>query len=197
MYSIFAGIMISLGCIINLQIGGICGAVFFSLGLITILVFGLNLFTGKAGLLATREITWKELLFIWLGNLCGCIIMAAIMMLTPMGLSLSIAARSIIAVRVANGMLANIILGTCCGILMSVAVGLFKKENNPLYAIMPVAVFILSGFNHCVADMFYLAIGGAGIWGWSTIIFTTIGNIIGTYFVPFALNHRFFFKKEK
>ena len=38
-YSILAGILISLGCIINLQIGGIAGALLFPLGLITILMF--------------------------------------------------------------------------------------------------------------------------------------------------------------
>ena len=71
MYSILAGIMISLGCIINLQVGGIGGALFFSLGLITILMFNFDLFTGRAGLIPTGQMTWKKLGLIWLGNLYG------------------------------------------------------------------------------------------------------------------------------
>ena len=46
--SILAGIMISLGCYINLRIGGVVGAIMFSLGLMSVILFGYNLFTGKA-----------------------------------------------------------------------------------------------------------------------------------------------------
>ena len=189
MYSILAGIMISLGCIINLQIGGISGALFFSLGLLTILMFDFELFTGRAGLIPTGQITWKKLGLIWLGNLYGCAAVAGAMMLTPIGTSLGIAAQFIVATRVANGMLANVVLGGCCGILMYIGVTLFKKENNPLYAMMPVATFILSGFNHCVADMFYLLIAGAPLTAWVTIIPTTIGNILGCCLISTIQNY--------
>ena len=47
--SIMAGIFISIGCVVNLAVGGIVGAALFSLGLTAILVFNFNLFTGKAG----------------------------------------------------------------------------------------------------------------------------------------------------
>ena len=55
--SILTGFLIGVGGIINLYIGGIEGAFFFSLGLITIVIFKGELFTGKAGLLTTNEIT--------------------------------------------------------------------------------------------------------------------------------------------
>ena len=186
MYSILAGIMISLGCIINLQVGGIGGALFFSLGLITILMFNFDLFTGRAGLIPTGQMTWKKLGLIWLGNLYGCVIVAAAMSLTPLGVTLGATAQAIVATRIANGMLANIILGGCCGILMYIGVGLFTKQNNPIYAAMPVATFILSGYNHCVADMFYLTIANAPWIAWATLIPTTIGNICGTCIIPLA-----------
>ena len=179
MYSILAGILISLGCIINLQVGGIVGALLFSIGLITILMFNFDLFTGRAGLIPSGQITWKKLGLIWLGNLYGCAMVAAVMSLTPLGATLGAAAQAIVATRIANGALANIILGGCCGILMYVGVGLFTKQNNPIYAAMPVATFILSGYNHCVADMFYLSIANASWIAWTTLIPTTIGNILG------------------
>ena len=186
MYSILAGIMISLGCIINLQVGGIGGALFFSLGLITILMFNFDLFTGRAGLIPTGQMTWKKLGLIWLGNLYGCVMVAAAMSLTPLGVTLGATAQAIVATRIANGVLANIILGGCCGILMYIGVGLFTKQNNPIYAAMPVATFILSGYNHCVADMFYLTIANASWIAWATLIPTTIGNICGTCIIPLA-----------
>lgn len=189
MYSILAGIMISLGCIINLQVGGIGGALFFSLGLITILMFNFDLFTGRAGLIPTGQMTWKKLGLIWLGNLCGCVMVAAAMSLTPLGITLGATAQAIVATRIANGVLANIILGGCCGILMYIGVGLFTKQNNPIYAAMPVATFILSGYNHCVADMFYLTIADAPWVAWATLIPTTIGNILGCCLIPFIQNY--------
>ena len=50
--SILAGIMISIGAALYLVIGGIPGAILFSIGLLTILYFQFHLFTGKAGLFA-------------------------------------------------------------------------------------------------------------------------------------------------
>ena len=44
--AILAGFMIGVGAIINLVVGGIWGAIFFSLGLMTIVYFKFNLFTG-------------------------------------------------------------------------------------------------------------------------------------------------------
>ena len=190
MLSILAGIMISLGCVIYLQIGGIGGALFFSLGLITILMFNFDLFTGRAGLLPTREISGKKLTNIWFGNLYGCLVVAAALSFTPIGASLAVAAQPIIATRLANGFLANMILGGCCGILMYVAVGLFNKQNNPIYAAMPVAIFILSGYNHCVADMFYFSITNSLDSVWATIIPTTIGNVLGCSTIPAIQNWR-------
>ena len=184
MYSILAGIMISLGCIVNLQVGGIGGALLFSIGLITTLMFNLDLFTGRAGLLATDQITWKRIGLIWLGNLYGCVMGAAVLSLTPLGATLGATAQTITAIRLANGPLANVILGSCCGILMYIGVNLFNKQNNPIYAMMPVATFILSGFNHCVADMFYFAIAGASLATWLTLIPTTIGNTCGAIIIP-------------
>lgn len=184
MLSILGGIMIALGGIVNLQVGGIGGALFFSLGLITILMFKFDLFTGRSGLLATREITAKKLLLIWLGNLYGAVMMGVLMGMTPIGASMAVSAEAIAATRLANGALANTILGGCCGILMYIGVGLFSQQNNPLYAVMPVAIFILSGFNHCVADMFYFAVGKPPMAVWLTLIPTTVGNLIGTNIIP-------------
>ena len=47
--SILAGIAIAIGAYINLKIGGIAGAVLFSVGLFLVCNFGLNLYTGKVG----------------------------------------------------------------------------------------------------------------------------------------------------
>lgn len=73
---------------------------------------------------------------------------------------------------------------------MNVAVTCFKLERNPIYAILPVVIFILSGYNHCVADMFYTHVGATVLKDYLHLIPTTIGNIIGTNILPFGLLYR-------
>jgi formate/nitrite transporter FocA (FNT family) len=188
MLSILAGMMIALGAIIYLSAGGPVGAIMFSMGLLTILTFGFNLFTGKAGLIATKEFGMKQLLGVWIGNFIGTFIVAVLLFYTPNGILLAEKASQIVSVRNNNNFATNIIYGIFCGILMYMAVTTFKKTNgNPIYAIMPVAMFILSGFNHCVADMFYIHLGSDNFNDYLTLIPTTIGNFIGCNTIPASI----------
>ena len=182
MLSILAGMMISMGCIVYLICGGPIGATLFSVGLLTILVFKFELFTGKAGLLATNEITGRKLLDIWCGNFVGTLITAFVIYITPKGVELSALAAEIVQTKAANGELVNFIYGVFCGLLMYIAVTAWKY--NPIYAIMPVVVFILCGFNHCVADMFYLNLGSLSFLDYGMLIPTTTGNIVGAMIIP-------------
>ena len=179
MLSILAGMMIALGGVVNLQAGGVAGAIFFAVGLLTILQFKMNLFTGKAGLLATNEIEFDDLIRIWIGNFIGCFIVALCLYVTPLGAVLYESAQTIVAVRIANGPIANLMYGIFCGMMMYIAVTGYSKSQNVIFVFVPVAVFILSGFNHCVADMFYVLMGANTIEGFGTLIPSTIGNVIG------------------
>ena len=122
MLSLLAGIMISLGCIVYLSIGQPIGPFLFAFGLMSVLAFKFELFTGKAGLLATNQITPYNLLEIWCGNFCGAIFTALLIIFTPIGANLTNAARLIIETRIGNGFIVNLIYGIFCGILMSLAV---------------------------------------------------------------------------
>ncbi|MBO7211000.1 MAG: formate/nitrite transporter family protein [Methanobrevibacter sp.] len=189
MLSIVAGMMIAIGGIIYLTLSGLEGALLFSMGLLTILCLKLELFTGKAGLLATKEITPGKLLEIWIGNFIGTLGMALMLLLTPRGIELSNKAMEIVAVRLANGFFVNLIYGIFCGMLMFMAVKTWQFTNgNPFYAMMPVGIFIVCGFNHCVADMFYLHMGCLHFSDYWVLIPTTIGNLIGCNIIPWAIN---------
>lgn len=190
MLSILAGMMIALGGIVFLSCGGVTGALFFSMGLLTILALKLELFTGKAGLLVTNEIKPGKLFGIWAGNFIGTAILAFGLIFTPKGLVLAEEATKIVAIRVANGPFANLIYGIICGMLMFMAVKTFAVTNgNPLYAMLPVAIFILCGFNHCIADMFYLNMGAMELSDYLVLIPTSIGNLIGCNIIPAALEY--------
>ena len=190
MLSIVAGMMIAIGGIIFLTLSGLEGALLFSMGLLTILCLKLKLFTGKAGLLATKEITPGKLLEIWIGNFIGALGMALMLLFTPRGVELSNKAMEIVAVRLANGFFVNLIYGIFCGMLMFMAVKTWQFTNgNPFYAMMPVGIFIVCGFNHCVADMFYLHMGCLHISDYWVLIPTTIGNLAGTNIIPWCLEY--------
>jgi formate/nitrite transporter FocA (FNT family) len=122
MLSILAGMMIAIGGIIYLTLSGIEGALLFSMGLLTILCLKLELFTGKAGLLATREIKLGKLFEIWIGNFLGTWILSFLLIFTPKGVVLAEKASEIVAIRIVNGFGVNVIYGIFCGMLMFMAV---------------------------------------------------------------------------
>lgn len=185
--AILAGFFIGIGAAVYLTIGGVVGAAFFSVGLATILVFDLSLFTGKAGLLATGEIRPLELLNVWIDNFLGVILCTRLLALTPIGAAIAHKAAAIVGVRNGNGFVANLVLGFFCGALMYVAVNGYKKKCHVAYIILPVVTFIMVGCNHCIADMAYITLG---VDEWADVISlvpTTAGNVIGCNFIPLLL----------
>ena len=188
MLSILAGFMISIGAIAYIKIGGLLGAIFFSIGLISIICFKLELFTGKAGLYSRGEIALDELAKIWFGNCTGAFLAACAIILTPQGLEIAEAASKIVETRNGTSFISLIILGVFCGVLMNTAIVGYQQTSNILFLIAPVAVFIASGYTHCVADMFYLFCGCMGFKDFFNLIPVTIGNFIGCNLVTTAIN---------
>lgn len=185
--SIMAGFMIALAAAIYLTVGGALGAFMFAIGLLTILFFQFNLFTGKAGLLAQRQIKPLFLVIIWVGNLIGCALCSPLLLATPLGSSLAVGASAITLTRISNLWFENIILGVFCGILMYI--GVKQYPTAPYVTILSVASFILLGANHCVADMAYMFLAADTkilLPASAALLFTTIGNIIGTNIIPLA-----------
>ena len=124
--SIISGLLIGLCADINNRIGGLCGAFLFSIGLLTICMLELSLFTGKVG----SSNDTKELFTIFVLNIFGVIIMRAIFTFNNM-----------------------FTLGIGCGMLMQIGVTAYKK-NLPILTIMCVMAFILAGYKHCIAYVY-------------------------------------------
>lgn len=184
MSSIVAGGLIAIGAAVNLQVGGIMGAILFGFGLLMILMQGLDLFTGKVGYALDGGIGWRKLAIMLLGNAYGVIMTACALSLTPLGVALVPAATAIIASRVSAGLLANTIFGIGCGICVYLAVDNWASTHDWMGVILPVSVFIICGFGHCIADMFYAVLGNAGLEGWLTVLATGIGNVLGSWIIP-------------
>lgn len=73
--AILAGICISIGCVVNLRVGGVAGAVLFAFGLTTVVYYGLKLYTGTAGFIR-RQGDWTMLVMVLIGNIIGCLLTA-------------------------------------------------------------------------------------------------------------------------
>lgn len=185
--SILAGMMIAIGCILYLTIGGVTGAVLFSVGLMTVCQYKLKLFTGQAYKLVTKEISIKELAAVWLGNLFGVLLMVALTTALPNSVALRDKAMEIMQSREQVGPAASFFLAIPCGILMTFAV---KQPSQLLYIAFCVAAFILGGFYHCVADMFYTLLGATTLPQFLNLLFVTLGNIIGCTLYPLIHNIR-------
>jgi formate/nitrite transporter FocA (FNT family) len=80
-----------------------------------------------------------------------------------------------------NNWAAVFILSFFCGVLMFLAVTLYLKEHNPLYVVMPIMLFILTGCEHCIANMFYLAlVSNINIEHIIYLLINIIGNALGS-----------------
>ena len=149
--AILAGLCISIGCVVNLRVGGIGGAVLFAFGLLAVVHYKLKLYTGTAGFIRAKD-DWTMLLFVLLGNIIGCGLTAlAVTYAQPDILPPDLA---IVQSRLAKGPFACFLLAIGCGFIMTTAVQ-FGREGKFLPLLFGVPVFILCGFAHSIADAFY------------------------------------------
>ncbi len=157
--AIVAGLLIGIGCTVYLNIGNaIVGAFLFGLGLFTIINFELNLFTGKIGYLSKEN--WLDILITFIGNALGINVMAFLVKQTRLAEKIIENTTPIVETKLTDSYLSLFILAIYCGMLMFTAVATFKKQPNILGTIavfLCVAVFILAGFEHCIANMYYFA----------------------------------------
>lgn len=181
--AILAGIAIGIGGTIYLTLENkIIGSLMFTVGLYTICTQGLNLFTGKVGYLVNNKPSYLiDLVIIWIGNFIGTFTSAKLIQLTR----LTIDATNICNIKVNDSYLSLFILGIFCGMLMYIAVDGYKKTNNPIILFICVSVFILCGFEHCIADMFYFSLANMiGINTLMILLVITLGNSIGGMLIP-------------
>ena len=193
--AILAGVMISIGGTIFLTCESkLLGAFLFSIGLYAICAFGLNLYTGKIGYVIDNKPKYLiELLITLIGNLIGTIGSGYLLFLTRGGEKLRSTASAICDIKLNDNLLSIFILAIFCGIIMYLAVDLFKRLTDfgkYMGIFMGITVFILAGFEHCVANMYYFS--AANMWGWKTILYVFImilGNSVGSILLALGMKY--------
>ncbi len=194
--AVLAGMMIGMGGTVYLsQSNPVVGSFLFAVGLFTVVVFQLHLFTGKIGYLPFQNLTYLiELLITWLGNLVGTFITATMVRNSRIYEGMAERAEQIAAVKLNDGFLSIFLLAIFCGMLMFIAVDCFKTQKGStlqfIGVFVPVMVFILSGFEHVIANMFYFSLSAA--WNGhclASVFVMTLGNSIGGMLIPLYLKY--------
>ena len=194
--AIASGIFIGLAGTVYLSVPNkFAGAFLFGFGLLTIVCCGFKLYTGAIGYLVLQgkkaPSYMLTLLVIWIGNWIGTFLVGTALRHSRVGLQLARNAQKLCAVKMDDGWISLLVLSFFCGILMFLAVDTFRRKGEvpsvvrALLVFLCVMVFILSGFEHCVADMYYFSV--AGMWTAGSLVRTlwmTFGNSLGGFLLP-------------
>ena len=165
------------------------GSFLFGTGLFVILNFDLALFTGKVGYAVNNKPKYLlDLLIIWLGNFAGTAISALLVLCTRIS-GISEKAASLCDIKTSDTPVSILVLAFFCGMLMFIAADGYKTISNSagkaLTIFLPVVVFILSGFEHCIANMFYFSLAEAwSVRSFGYLLLMSIGNAVGGIFIP-------------
>ena len=196
--AILAGLFIGIAGTVCMAVpNAVMGAFLFGFGLLTIVSYGFKLYTGAVGYLAIQGKNAPryllELLIIWLGNLAGCFTVGFLVRQTRSFPGFAERVANVCAAKAGDSFVSWLILSFFCGILMYVAVETFKRKEELSATVrvpvlfLCVAIFILSGYEHCIANMYYFS--AAGMWSWKAlgaIGVMTLGNSLGGMLLPFA-----------
>lgn len=197
---ILAGVAIGLGGTVFLSLDNkVLGALFFTVGLFTVCTMGLCLYTGRVCYVFAEDKAYaRNLPWMWLGNLLGTFLLARLEALARIGPALAEKASSLCAVKLSDNIGSIFLLAVFCNMLIFIAVDGFKQNPHVagkyLALFFGVTVFILCGFEHCVANMYYFSMAGA--WSGKTLLYIfvmTLGNSVGGVAIPLV---RGFINKE-
>ncbi|NOH98197.1 formate transporter FocA [Vibrio sp. 99-70-13A1] len=152
------------------------GGLAFSLGLILVVVAGGELFTSSVLTLVARasgKISWRVLVKNWatvyVGNLIGALLLVVCMLFTKQYMfdsgQVGLNAMAISQHKMHHGFFQAVALGIMCNVLVCIAVWMTFSgrtlTDKIAVMILPVAMFVSAGFEHCIANMYQvpLAIG--------------------------------------
>ena len=156
---IAAGMMVGIGGSVYLSCENkVVGAVLFSVALICICILGFYLYTGKIGLFMENpsKNTIPLLAIGFGGNAIGAALTGLATAYVKPAL-ITIAQTSCTA-KLANGNLKGMIAAIFCGVLMYTAVKTYQAKGTLVGIIFCIPTFILSGFEHSVADVYYFTV---------------------------------------
>jgi formate/nitrite transporter len=209
--SVLAGAFIALGAMLfavvvtgsTLGFGPtrVLGGVAFSLGLVLVVIAGAELFTGNTLVVmawASRLITLRELLRSWaivyVGNLLGAVATATACFVggvhTMAGGAVADTLLGIAHHKASLELVPMLVLAILCNALVCLAVWLTQAGHTVvdkvIGVVFPIAAFVALGFEHSIANMFFLPYGIAldgdpslVVGALTNLVVVTVGNVVG------------------
>lgn len=187
-----AGLLIGIGGAVFLsclgsgtELGKYVGAFFFCTALLCICIKGYSLYTGKIGYLISKH-SKEDISVLLLGLLGNLIATVGVgYLLAWMFPSLKETALSLCEGKLAQGYGFALIRACFCGVLVYLAVDIWRTEKSALGVIFCIPVFILSGYEHSIADIFYFAASGIiSLQAFGYLWIIILGNSIGSLLIP-------------
>lgn len=200
-------------------IGKLIGGLTFCLGLILVVVAGAELFTGNNLIImawANKRISTASVLRNWgvvyVGNLLGAMLTVIVVLLsghyTFGNGAIGLNALNIANAKIGHSFIQAVFLGSLCNMLVCLAIWLVFSARTTtdkiLSIIFPITAFVAAGFEHSIANMYFIPMGlaikqvaGQAFWNnigasvgeyttltWGNFVLhnllpVTIGNVIG------------------
>lgn len=182
--AMFAGLFIGFGALFFLIVTAdpsmtwgpkrFVGGLAFCMGLVMVLCCGAELFTGNSLMAAdipSHRISWfgmvRNWVIVWFGNFAGALVLVALIVAAgTMGLNDGLVGDTAVAAAAAKTDLSwgvIFVRGILCNILVCLAVRIgFSARSvgdKVMGILLPIAGFVAMGFEHCVANMFFLPMG--------------------------------------
>lgn len=196
--SILSGIMISIGGTAYLS----CiakgytwlGAILFAAGLFTICEYSFNLYTGKVGYIAFnfKDIKYVKLvILILIFNLISTFLIG--LLLKNVFNCIKIEAEKLYSIKLCTPFWKSFISAIFCGILMYLSVDTWKRGSK-IGCFIYIPAFILSGFDHSIANSFYNGLSfGENTFTLRNLFFVIVvilGNAVGGIIIPLLTKNK-------
>ena len=177
------------------ELGKVLGSILFAVGLFTVCSCSLSLYTGKVGLIYEGKQETKfyiSLPIMLIGNAIGAFglgyICFAIFKDTNVMDTVNSVCSSRTTLETFNDYLSCIVKSILCGLCVYLAVKAFNMDRlkplGILLLVLFVFIFVYSGYQHCIANMYYFGFGNH-INGFTfvnllfVIVFNSIGPVLG------------------
>lgn len=195
--AICSGIAVGIGFTIFANTSQIIGGFLFCLGLLTVIFFECNLYTGKVGYLMRQPDKLKaikDLLIIILGNATGMFIYTLMLKQTRYISSpdLVLKLQALTDARLNDDPLSILILSIFCGVIMFMVVDTYKTNENKIVAVIYIFLgivgFIVAGYEHSIANMFHFFMNDSyTLKTFAYLLIMLIGNGLGSVLAEFML----------
>lgn len=185
---ILAGFLVGIGGTVYLSCDNrYVGALLFSVALLCICYKKLSLFTGEIGFLNITNPQKTDVLNLGLslaGNILGAAFLGFLIKFTQPVL-IQIAAKACSA-KLGQTAFETLLRGVFCGILVFLAVSIYRKNKSINGIILGIPIFLLSGYEHCIANVFFFSL--SGIFAQKALVhfvLVLIGNSLGAMIFSF------------